>query len=65
MLASDTHPKVVAASAGAGAAGAATVVLIWMVSLIGVEVPPEVASAITTLLSAGAAYAGGYFRSAS
>lgn len=46
------QPKVVAATA----AGAATVVLVWIVGLFGLAVPPEVASAVTVLLAAGAAY---------
>lgn len=46
------HPKVAAAAV----AGAATVVLVWALSLAGVETPPEVASAFTTLLSFGAGY---------
>ena len=39
-----------------GAAGAVTVVLVWAAGLFGVEVPPEVASAVTVLISTGAAY---------
>lgn len=45
-------PKVIA---GVGA-GAATVLLVWLAGLFGVEVPPEVASSVTVLLAAGAAY---------
>jgi len=48
------RPKV----AAAGIAGAATTILIWILnSLMGVEVPPEVAAAITTIL----AFLAGYF----
>jgi hypothetical protein len=39
-----------------GTAGAATVLLLWLVSLFGLQVPPEVAAAVTALLAAGAAY---------
>lgn len=46
------QPKVVAATA----AGAATIVLVWIAGLLGLAVPPEVASAVTVLLAAGAAY---------
>lgn len=46
------HPKV----AAAGIAGAVTVVLVWAASLAGVAVPPEVASAVTTLIAFGAGY---------
>lgn len=40
----------------AGAAGAATIVAVWAVGLLGVDVPPEVAAAVTTLLATGAGY---------
>lgn len=40
----------------AGAAGAATTVLVWGASVAGVDVPPEVAAAVTTLLSVGAGW---------
>ena len=46
------QPKVVAG----GAAGAVTVVLVWAAGLAGLEVPPEVASAVTVLISFGAGY---------
>lgn len=46
------HPRVQAA----GAAGAASIVLVWAVSQAGVTMPAEVASAVTTLLSFAAAY---------
>lgn len=49
------HPKV----ASAGVAGSATIILVWALGEFGVSVPPEVASAITTLLS----FAAGYLRS--
>jgi hypothetical protein len=45
-------PKVVAG----GAAGALTVILVWVARLIGLDVPPEVAAAVTLLLTSGAAY---------
>jgi hypothetical protein len=41
------NAKVIAA----GAAGAATTVLVWVASLFGVDTPPEVAAALTTLLA--------------
>lgn len=46
------NAKVIAA----GSAGAATVVLVWAASLFKVDVPPEVASAVTVLISTGAGY---------
>lgn len=48
------NPKI----ASAGIAGALTVVLMWVVSLFGVEVPAEVASAVTIII----AFAAGYVR---
>lgn len=47
-------PKV----AAAGASGAAATILVWLVGLLGVDVPPEVAAAFATLL----AFAGGYLK---
>lgn len=35
----------------AGASGAASVLIIWLVSLFGIAVPAEVASAATTLVA--------------
>ncbi len=46
------HPKV----AASGTAGAATIVLVWVLGQAGVSVPPEVAAAVTTLLSFAAGY---------
>lgn len=42
-------------AAGAGA-GAATVVLVFLANLLGLSLTPEVASALTVLLSFGAAW---------
>lgn len=39
-----------------GAAGAVTILLVWIVSLIGLEVPPEVASAFTVLITVAVGY---------
>jgi hypothetical protein len=44
----------------AGTAGAASIVLVWLLGEAGVVVPPEVASAFTTLI----AFAAGYMRRA-
>lgn len=46
------NPKVKAG----GVAGAATVLLVWAAGQAGVDVPPEVASAVTVLLSAAAGW---------
>lgn len=45
-------PKV----AAGGIAGALTIVLVWFLGAVDVDVPPEVASAITTIIGTGAAY---------
>lgn len=42
--------------AAAGVAGALSVLAIYVASLFNLDVPPEVASAFTTLLAFGAAY---------
>lgn len=42
----------------AGAAGAATVLVVFIAGQFGLEVPPEAAAAVTTLL----AFAAGYFK---
>lgn len=49
-------PVPIAKVAAGSAAGAATIVLVWLVGFLGVEVPPEVSSAVTLLLTAGTAY---------
>ena len=41
------HPKITAA----GLAGALTVIIVWLLGLFDVDVPPEVASAFTVVLS--------------
>lgn len=46
------NPKVQAA----GAAGAVTVLLVWIAGMFGLDVPPEAASAFTVLVSAAAGY---------
>ena len=45
-------PKVAAGGVG----GAAALILIWVASLAGIEVPAEVAAAFAVLLSFGAGY---------
>jgi hypothetical protein len=48
----DVNPKV----AAAGVAGAATVLVVWLLESVGVDVPPEAASAFTTLFAFGAGF---------
>lgn len=50
------QPKVVAG----GVAGAISIVLVYALGEAGISIPPEVASAITTILS----FAGGYLKRA-
>lgn len=40
-----------AKATAAAAAGAITTILVWVVGVLGLDVPPEVASAITALLA--------------
>jgi hypothetical protein len=42
--------------AAAGIAGAVTVLVVWIASIFGLEVPPEAASAFTTIIAFGAGY---------
>lgn len=49
---SDTAPKVTAATAGASVTGSVTVILVYTLGQLGVELPPEVSSASTTLIAA-------------
>lgn len=42
--------------AAGGAAGSLTVVLVWVLGELGLDITAEVASALTVLLSTGAAY---------
>lgn len=42
--------------AAAGSAGAASIVLVWLLGQAGVDVPAEVASAITVLIATAAGY---------
>ena len=53
-------PVTTSATAGAGIAGAATVLIVWGLNAAGVDVPAEVAQAITVLLAAAGALAGGW-----
>jgi hypothetical protein len=46
------QPKVVAG----GIAGAATIILVWVAGMLGVDVPAEVASAFTVLVSFAASF---------
>lgn len=48
----NVSPKVQAA----GVAGAVTILLVWAASLFGLDVPPEAASAFTTLVATVAGY---------
>jgi hypothetical protein len=51
---SDLTPTRKVAAGGVG--GAATIVLVWLAGMFGLEMPPEVAAALTVLLGTGAAY---------
>ena len=44
-------------ASGAGTAGAVTVVLVWLLGFKGVDMPGEVASAVTAIITAGGAAA--------
>lgn len=48
----NVHPKV----AASGVAGAVTILLVYVAALLGLDVPPEVSSAFTVVVSAAAGY---------
>ncbi len=48
----NVNPKV----AAGGAAGAVTILLVWVAGIAGLDVPAEVASAVTVLISFVASY---------
>lgn len=57
------NPKVAAAgAAGAGVGTPAGVVVVWLLNQAGVDTPPEVASAIGTLVGAACAFVAGFYR---
>lgn len=39
-----------------GAAGAFTIIIVWVAGLLGLDVPPEVASAFTVLITFAVSY---------
>lgn len=45
---------------GATVAGGITIIIVWLLSLSGVEVPPEVASGFTVIIGAIGALVGGW-----
>lgn len=53
-------PITTASTAGAGIAGAATVLIVWGLNAAGVDAPAEVAQAITVLLAAAGALVAGW-----
>jgi hypothetical protein len=52
MAPTDIHPKVAAATL----AGAVTILVVYIAQLAGWTLPPEVASAFTTVIAFGAGY---------
>lgn len=58
------NPKVNAAAGGAVVAGAVTIIATWIVGLAypEVEVPAEVQTAVTVVLTAAGAWIGGYLK---
>lgn len=64
-MAEETKPKgtigpvTTSSAAGTGIAGAAGVLIVWIVSLFGLEIPAEVAGAIVVLLGAIGTLVGG------
>lgn len=50
-------PRVSGKTATTGAAGAAVIVLVWVLSLAGIDMPGEVASALVLLVTTALQYA--------
>ena len=54
-------PKVLAQAGGAGIGGAIGAVVVWALAQAGVDVPPEIGIAISTICSVVIGFAAGYF----
>lgn len=48
----NVNPKV----AAGGVAGAVTILLVWIASMLGLDVPPEASSAFTVIVGVAAGY---------
>ena len=55
-------PKVAAAAGGGGIGIALSVILVWILTANGIEVPAEPAAALGSVISAGLGFAGGYLK---
>ena len=53
-------PVTTGAAAGTGVAGAAAVVLVWLLSLTGLDVPAEVSAAVAVLIGGIGTLIGGF-----
>ena len=53
-------PVTTGAAAGTGVAGAAAVVLVWLLSLTGLDVPAEVSAALAVLIGGIGTLIGGF-----
>lgn len=56
------QPKVVAATAGSAVGGAAALLLAWILSMFGVDMPPEIQGAVSILLVAATTFGAGYWK---
>lgn len=54
-------PKVIAGSGAAGSSMPLAIILIWILGLLNITVPPEVAAAIASEMAAIAALVAGYY----
>lgn len=55
-------PKVTAAAGGGGIGIALSIILVWILTANGIEVPAEPAAAIGSVLSSALAFIGGYIK---
>lgn len=54
-------PKVIASAGGAGLGGAIGAVVVWAMGAGGLDVPPEIGIALSTICSILVSFAAGYF----
>lgn len=60
--ATDISPKVTAAAGGGGIGIALSVILVWILTANGIEVPEPAATAIGSVMSSLLAFIGGYLK---
>lgn len=62
MAATPTSPKVTAGAVGGSSAGAVAILLVWVLTSNGIEVPGEVGTALGVLIASMAATVSAYLK---